>query len=238
MSLVDDDEVGAGAQELVAPSFGLDVVHGDDGVGEVVEEGAVAEAGELTFEPGDGGAQDEGGVEVKEVGEEAVPLLGEVRRAEDGGGADLAAVEELAQDERRLNGLADADVVGDEEADGIEPQGHQEGYELVGPGLDSDGSEGAEGSGGGAEAEAYGVAQEPTRAVVAELGVGIGEGEGVGDDFFEGEVDAGGLVVGADQGTQDEEVLVVLGLGLDDPFTSTGVDQGADGESHGGYPPG
>jgi hypothetical protein len=45
-----------------------------------------------------------------------VRLLGEVRRAKDGEAADLGPVEELAGDEQGLDRLADAGVVGEEEA--------------------------------------------------------------------------------------------------------------------------
>ena len=63
----------------------------------------------------------------------ALPLLGEVRRAEDGEPLALAAVQELRGDEAGLDRLADADVVGDEEPDGVLPQRHEQRHELVGP---------------------------------------------------------------------------------------------------------
>ena len=64
--------------------------------------------------------QDELGVEVELVAQLGLPLLGEVRRAEHGEPLDLAAVEQLAGDQQRLDRLADADVVGDQEADRVE----------------------------------------------------------------------------------------------------------------------
>ena len=77
------------------------------------------------------------------------------------------------------------------------------------------------------------VPEGPGDAVVAEV-VRRGQAEvgGAHAVAFEGEVDAGDLVVGAAQGAEDEEVG--LGLGSDDPFASSGLDEGSDGEGHGG----
>lgn len=44
-----------------------------------------------------------------------LPLFCQMRRAEDGQPPDFAAVEQLAGDDRRLDGLADADVIGNQE---------------------------------------------------------------------------------------------------------------------------
>ena len=69
-------------------------------------------------------------------------LLGEMRRAKNRDAPDLGTVEELAGDEQRLDGLADADVVGDEEADRVLAEGEEQRKQLVGPRLDGDPAEG------------------------------------------------------------------------------------------------
>ena len=74
----------------------------------------------------------------------ADPLVDQVRRAEHGEAVDLAAVEQLAGDERGLDGLADADVVGDEQAHRVQLERHQQRHELVGARLDGDLAEAAE----------------------------------------------------------------------------------------------
>jgi hypothetical protein len=51
---------------------------------------------------------------------------------------DVATVEQFACNEGGLNGLADTNVIGDEQAYWIELEGHKERYELIGPGLDGD----------------------------------------------------------------------------------------------------
>jgi len=78
-----------------------------------------------------------------------LPLLGEMRRAQHGESANLAAVKQFASDDRRLNSLADADIIGNQQAHGIELQRHHQRHELVGPRLDGDTSEAAERAGGG-----------------------------------------------------------------------------------------
>ena len=75
------------------------------------------------------------------VAQLALPLLGEVRRAEHGEALDLAAVEQLAGDQRGLDRLADADVVGDQQPHRVELERHQQRHELVGARLDGDPAE-------------------------------------------------------------------------------------------------
>ena len=97
------------------------------------------------------------------------PLLDEVRRAEHGEAVDLAAVEQLAGDERGLDGLADADVVGDEQAHRVELERHEQRHELVGARLDGDLAEAAEGPGAAPQREQERVAQEQRRVLAALL---------------------------------------------------------------------
>ena len=112
MRLVHDHELRAGAHEIVAPPVGLDVIERDDEGGVVIEERLVDR--QPAFQPGDGaGAHDLGG-DVELARQLGLPLVAEVRRAEDGQAADLAAIEEFAGDQRRLHGLADPHVIRDQ----------------------------------------------------------------------------------------------------------------------------
>ncbi len=74
----------------------------------------------------------------------SLPLLRQVRRAQHGKPPDLATVEQFAGDDRCLDGLADADVVGDQEAHRVELERHHQRHELIGSRLDGDATEAAE----------------------------------------------------------------------------------------------
>jgi hypothetical protein len=93
-----------------------------------------------------------------------------MRGAEHSHLSDLAPVEELAGDDRRLDGLADTDVVGDEQPHRIELERHHQRHELVRPGLGGDAAEAPEGTRRGARREARRVAQELPCGEVAEIG--------------------------------------------------------------------
>ncbi len=229
VGLVHDHALRAGTQEVVAPAVRLDVVGGDDD--EVVDvEERLADAAAL-LEPADGRGQHQLGLDVELVRQLRLPLLSEVRWAQHGQAPYLAAIKELAGHEPGFDRLADADVGGDEQADHVLLEGHEGRHELVRPRLAGDAGEGAEGSGAGPEAGAYGVAQQTAGAVVADALVRrepeMGGAYGVA---FEGEVDASDLVVGTAEAAEDEEIG--FGLGLDNPFASTGLDEGSDGVGH------
>ncbi|MCY1294579.1 hypothetical protein D9M69_359750 [compost metagenome] len=66
-------------------------------------------------------------------------------RAEHRQALDLSAVEQLAGDESPLDGLADTDVVGNQQAHRGQLQCHQQRHELVSPRLNRDVTETTEG---------------------------------------------------------------------------------------------
>ena len=158
VGLVDDDELRARADELVAADVGLDVVEADDGERMRPEDAVRLE--ERPFEPsgrrrGDGDSGDQ------EFRRQLLhPLVDEVRRAEDGDAFDLAAVEQFAGDQAALDRLADADVVGDQEPHGVQLHRHHQRDKLVGLGLEHDAARAAERPGAAAEREAKRVAHE------------------------------------------------------------------------------
>ena len=147
-----------------------------------------------------------------------------MRRAEHRQAADLAAVEQLARDEARLDGLADAHVVGDEHAHRVELERHHQRHELVGPGLDRDAAEAAERAGGGAGREPRGVAEEPARGEVAEV-FSPGEPKRCGFDRLDRRQDAGDLLV--QPAGRVEHQKVAGRFGEDHPFAAARRDEGA-----------
>lgn len=234
VGLVHDDELGAVEEEVGPMPLGLGVVNADDDVGVVLKDAAVGRG--LPLQGADGAGADDDGGEVELFRQFLLPLVAEVRGAEDGDAADFAAGQEFAGDEEGLNGLADADVIGDEEADGVEAEGHEEGDELVGAGADGDAAQGAEGAGAVPEGEAGGVPEEFGGEGVGGV-VGGGEGELGGGQFLhappdQGEVDPADLGLVAGEGAQQSDVGV---RGWDqDPLPPPCADDGADGE-RGGY---
>ena len=140
--LVDDDQLGAAEQELVAAPVGLDEVGGDDDVGVAVEQRLVEH--QAAFEALDGAGEDERGVDAELVAQLALPLLGERRGAQHGQPLHGALGEQLGGDQSGLDGLADADVVGDEQPDDVLAQRHEQRDVLVAARADADAGERAE----------------------------------------------------------------------------------------------
>ena len=124
VGFIDDDEVRSRPQELEAMAVALDEVKAHNHVRMSLKQ-RLAET-KSTLQAGRGGWQHEGGVYVELVAHLRLPLLREVRRRKDGDTFDLPTIHKLASDQKGFHGLADTDVVGDEEADGVQTQPHQE----------------------------------------------------------------------------------------------------------------
>ena len=97
------------------------------------------------------------------------PLVHEVRRTQDDGAVDVAAVEQLARDEQGLDRLPYPDVVRDEKAHRIELEGHEQRHELVRARLHRDLSEAPKGSRAPSQREQQRIAEQEGRVVPAEL---------------------------------------------------------------------
>jgi hypothetical protein len=225
--LVHDHQLGAGAEELLPPPIGLDVIHRDDDEGVDLKEGLVQGA-DLLQAAGRAG-KDELTFQVELQSKLALPLLCQVRRAQDGKALDLAPVEEFPGHQAGLDRLADAHVIRDEEPDRILPQGHEEGDKLVRPGIAGEMPEGTERPGAVPEPEPHGVPEEPPGPVVPKV-VGTRGRQGRLLDRFQPQVDPRDLVIGPAEGTQNHEVG--HRLGEDHPLPPASPDEGADGEAH------
>lgn len=158
MSLVNDDELGRGAQEIVPPGGALYEVRGHDRHFQAVEDALADPPGDRALEAPSGGGEHELGRQMELARHLGLPLLGQVRWAEDAEPAGIALLQELPSHKERLDGLADPDVVCDQEPYGVEAERHKERHKLVGAGFDGDLAKRAERAGRGAEPEAEGVA--------------------------------------------------------------------------------
>ena len=167
VGLVHDDEVGTRLQEVVSPLAGLHIVEADHRVRELREDACTRRDAPLQAPRALGG--DGHGVDMEANLQLRDPLVHEVRRTEDDGAIDVAAVEQLAGNQQGLDRLAHADVVGDQQAHRIELERHQQRHELVSARLDRDLPETAERSGAPPQRKKQRVAQQQGRIVPAEL---------------------------------------------------------------------
>ena len=90
------------------------------------------------------------GVDAELLREFLLPLLAQVGRAYDCEPLDLSAIEEFPGDQPGLDGLADADIVGDEQPHRVELQRHEQRHELIGARFDIEVAEAPERPGAGA----------------------------------------------------------------------------------------
>ena len=223
VGLVDDDELRAALQELVATSVGLDEVGGDDDVRVLVEQRLVHHQAPL--EALDGAGQQQHGVDAELRRQLALPLLGQGRRAEDRAALDGALREQLGRDQTGLHRLADAHVVGDQQPDDVLAQGHQQRDVLVAAGAHGDAGQRAERPGAGGETDPECGAQQGGRRAVAEV-LHRGGGEGGGLDTLVGE-DTDHVRRPTAQRLEQQEVR--SSAGQHHPLTSAGTDEAADG---------
>ena len=92
--------------------------------------------GQVPLQPPDLRRLDEHRLDREFFAQLSLPLVAEMGRAEDAKAPGETAIEQLARDHRRLDRLADADIVGDQEAHRRLPQCHDKRHELIGPGTD------------------------------------------------------------------------------------------------------
>ena len=143
MRLIDDDERRAGARKAFATAIGLDVVQRHNGVGVRVEDRFGR--GQRALEAGSSRSGHGDSIEVELLPELGRPLLDQVRWTEHAETVDFAAVKQFAEDEPGFDRLADANIVGDQQANDRKPQRHENRHQLVSPGLYSDARGRAEG---------------------------------------------------------------------------------------------
>ena len=152
------------------------------------------------------------------------PLVHEMRRTEDDGAFDVAAVEQLARDEQGLDRLPDPDVVRDEEAHRIELERHEQRHKLVCARLDRDLSEAPKGAGAPSQREQQRVAKQEGRVVPADL-VRVRQGEpGLANRLdLERKVDQRPILVRSRDRTDPERLR--RASAEDDPLPAAGADE-------------
>jgi hypothetical protein len=167
--LVNENELRCCAQKLVPAPLLLDVIRGDHGNG-VSLENRLPPAHPLALEARDRAGKDERGFEeMKLLAQSLLPLLSEVGGTQDGHALDLPPIEQLASDEACLDCFTNAHVIGDEHADWVELESHEQRDELVGSGLDGDAGQRSEWPCGRPKAKANSIAKEAAREVIAEI---------------------------------------------------------------------
>jgi hypothetical protein len=88
------------------------------------------------------------------------PLFDEVRRAQDGDPLDVAPIEKLASDESRLDGLANTDIVRNQQTHWIQLERHEKRHKLICARLNGDLTEAAKGPRTSAKREKHRVAEQ------------------------------------------------------------------------------
>ena len=138
-------------------------------------------------------------------GQLPLPLLGERRAAQHRQAGRVALLKQLGRDQAGLHGLADADVVGDQQPHRVLAQRHQQRDELIGARLDGKPGQGAERARRRAEPDPHRGAQQAgrrSRACVRRVRCR----ERRGTHVLQLREHPGHLVVTAAQGAQHEEV--------------------------------
>jgi hypothetical protein len=156
----------ARACELVTPVVCLDVVKADDGVGIGLEEALGCR--QAAFERPRVGSRDFDCVEIELGREFLAPLRHEVGRTDHGEAIDLPAIEHLAHDHASLDRLADADVVGDQQALHLELQCHEEWNELIGARFDTELGRAPEGAGTAAHGKTQRVGEQSGAVLIVD----------------------------------------------------------------------
>ena len=168
MGLVHHDAIRRDGEEMLPVAFALDIIQADDDERVLVEK---PDAGrQRAFDAVGAGGRERHGPQMEPVFQLRLPLVHQVRRAQDRAASDFAAIQQLADDESGLDGFADAHVIRDEQADHRQPQCHEQRHELIGAGLDGDVAERAEWPGPVAEFQMDGIPQQSGRLVAAVAG--------------------------------------------------------------------
>ena len=236
MGFVNDHEVGTRLEEVVSPLVSLHVVEADDRVRELREDACARRHALFQTPRAIGGNRC--GADMKANLQLGDPLVHEVRRAEDDGAVNVAAVEKLAGDEQSLDRLAHPDVVRDEQAHRIELERHEQRHELVGARLDRDLSKAPERAGTPAQREQQRVAKQQGRVVPPEL-IRARQGEpGLANRLdLERQVNQRPVLIRARHGTDQQGFR--RGSGKNYPLPPAGADEapgGVDQVAHGVCP--
>src|SRR5712691_4283288 len=158
MGLLDNHQLRAGADEIVPPALRLDVIQGDDR--ERIDIEYHLPSGKAALKSARRPGADYLRLNQEFAGELLLPLLTQVRRADDSQPFNLAPVEQFTGKQPRFDRLADADVIRNQQPDDVLAQGHEQGHELIGPWLDGQVAEAPEGASPRPQPEPQGIAHQ------------------------------------------------------------------------------
>jgi hypothetical protein len=112
MRFIDDHQFRALLDENIAPGVGLDEVDADDLDRVVVVDAGIAL--NLAIQSRLGVGADDDGFDIQLGANFGLPLLAQMRQADDGEALDLAPLQQFLDDQQGFNRLADTDVIGDQ----------------------------------------------------------------------------------------------------------------------------
>ena len=159
VGLVHDHEFGSRLQEGRHMLVVLDVVKRNDRKRIIFEDREIG-VGNLPLQLGRGRRRDRLGLDMEVPRQFGNPLIDERRRTKDASPLDFAAVQQFAKDESGLDGLADAHVIGDQQAHRPLLERHHQGDELIGPRGERQIAEGAKRPRPGPQRKPQGVPQQ------------------------------------------------------------------------------
>jgi hypothetical protein len=159
VGFVHDDEFWTVLEEIGPMMIALGVVDADDDVW-VIAENAVIARGKVTLESADGARPNDHCLKAEMTPKLSLPLVAEVRRAEDADAVDFPTVEQFARNQQGLDGLSDTHVIGNQHSHRIEPERHEERDELVGPRAYTNPSKRTKGTSAVTESEPGGVEKQ------------------------------------------------------------------------------
>ena len=129
VSFVNNDTFRTGADKFIPSALTFDVIQRNDHKRIMLKNGFTLS--QIPFEPGCGRSQHEFSLDMEFIPEFLLPLFRQRRRAENRDAFDFSAVEQFTGNQSRLNGFPDPDVIGNQYADRILPQSHQQRHKLI-----------------------------------------------------------------------------------------------------------
>ena len=213
VGLIHDHELAAAAQEALAVAVALDPIEAHHRERNHVKDRLARRQSPLQLLGGAG--PNHLGSQVELADHVALPLLTQVRWADDRDLADLAAIEQFAGDQQCLHRFAQAHLIGDQHPTHLLLERHQQRHQLVRPRLQRHIAEAAEGPRTGTQLEQQGIAQQQRRALGAAQGrIRQGKAGGLHLLTLQRPEQGSDRLITAAQGPQPQHLVLLLGSAL------------------------
>jgi len=176
--------------------------------------------GYVTLQARQGAGANDHRIDTELVLQLLLPLVAQIRRAQDAHATDIAPVEQFAHNQARLDRLANPDVIRDQQAHRLLLQGHHQRHELVQARAEGDVPEAAERSRAVAQQQARRLLQQPDGGQVLDVGevrqpegrrLDALERQAVGHLIGQGAPHAARLTPAAPDGPEQKEVRILRG---------------------------